>query len=106
MNEFVSFILPFCDIAADAASERAGLEARSKADAIAQVEAATFAVKRWHYSGTMPVTGNVTSQIDLWDAGTEVNQPPGEGADQAALLVDPLDTAAIAAGISRIVGDQ
>ena len=28
------------------------------------------------------VTGDVTSQILLWDAGTEVNQEPGLGADQ------------------------
>ena len=30
-----------------------------------------------------PRTGNVTSFIDLWDSGTEVNQEPGVGADQA-----------------------
>lgn len=29
------------------------------------------------------LTGNITDQIDLWDAGTEVNQEPGVGADQA-----------------------
>jgi len=29
------------------------------------------------------VTGDVTSQIRLWDAGTEVNQEPGLGTDQA-----------------------
>lgn len=34
------------------------------------------------YSGTTPVTGSVTSQISLWDAGTEVNQQPGTGPDQ------------------------
>lgn len=35
------------------------------------------------FEGNVPVTGNVTDQILLWDAGTEVNQAPGEGADQA-----------------------
>ena len=30
-----------------------------------------------------PATGDVTAFIDLWDAGTEVNQEPGVGADQA-----------------------
>ena len=30
-----------------------------------------------------PVTGDVTDQLILWDAGTEVNQEPGAGADQA-----------------------
>lgn len=29
-----------------------------------------------------PVTGDITAQIQLWDAGTEVNQEPGLGADQ------------------------
>lgn len=30
-----------------------------------------------------PVSGDVASQLGLWDAGTEVNQEPGVGADQA-----------------------
>lgn len=30
-----------------------------------------------------PVTGDITSKLGLWDAGTEVNQEPGVGADQA-----------------------
>lgn len=30
-----------------------------------------------------PVTGNLTSLVDLWDAGTEVNQEPGIGSNQA-----------------------
>ena len=30
-----------------------------------------------------PVTGDVTSAFDLWDAGTEVNEMPGTGANQA-----------------------
>ncbi|MBC8478939.1 MAG: spondin domain-containing protein [FCB group bacterium] len=29
------------------------------------------------------ITGDVTSQVYLWDAGTEINQEPGLGADQA-----------------------
>ncbi|MDE2982957.1 MAG: spondin domain-containing protein [Gemmatimonadota bacterium] len=29
-----------------------------------------------------PVTGDITDQIMLWDAGTEINQEPGAGADQ------------------------
>ena len=31
----------------------------------------------------MPVSGDITDQIYLWDAGTELNQEPGLGADQA-----------------------
>lgn len=30
-----------------------------------------------------PVQGDLTDQLLLWDAGTEANQAPGEGADQA-----------------------
>jgi hypothetical protein len=30
-----------------------------------------------------PINGDITGQIGLWDAGTEVNQQPGFGADQA-----------------------
>ena len=30
-----------------------------------------------------PIHGDVTSQVMLWDAGTEVNQEPGAGPDQA-----------------------
>ena len=30
-----------------------------------------------------PISGDITSQIILWDAGTEVNQEPGIGSDQA-----------------------
>ncbi len=29
------------------------------------------------YSGEMPVMGEITSQVMLWDAGTEANQMPG-----------------------------
>ena len=35
------------------------------------------------------VTGDVTSQVKLWDAGTEVNQEPGLGPDQAPRQAAP-----------------
>ena len=35
----------------------------------------------WSSSGS-PVGGDITSQISIWDAGTEVNQEPGVGLDQ------------------------
>jgi spondin N len=41
-----------------------------------------------------PVAGDVTDQIGLWDAGTEADQAPGEGADQAPRQVGP-DTGAV-----------
>jgi hypothetical protein len=34
-------------------------------------------------SNGVPVSGDVTSQIQLWDAGTEADQEPGTGSDQA-----------------------
>lgn len=36
-----------------------------------------------------PVSGDVTAQIKLWDAGTEVNQEPGLGPDQGARQSGP-----------------
>ena len=41
----------------------------------------------------MPVSGDVTSQVMLWDAGSEVNQEPGVGADQVQRQSGP-DTGA------------
>ncbi|MGI9544008.1 MAG: spondin domain-containing protein [Cyclobacteriaceae bacterium] len=35
------------------------------------------------YNGNTRVTGDVSDQIDIWDAGTEVNEEPGVGANQA-----------------------
>jgi hypothetical protein len=37
----------------------------------------------------MPISGDVTDQVMLWDAGTEVNQEPGVGADQAPRQAGP-----------------
>ena len=36
-----------------------------------------------------PIEGHITAQIDLWDAGTEVNQEPGVGADQPPRQAGP-----------------
>ena len=35
------------------------------------------------FDGTTPVNGDVTNQIALWDSGTEVNEEPGAGPNQA-----------------------
>jgi hypothetical protein len=42
----------------------------------------------------MPLSGNVTDQLKLWDAGSEVNQEPGLGADQAPRQSGPNSGAA------------
>ncbi len=34
------------------------------------------------YDGDTPLTGNITSMLKLWDAGTEVNEEPGVGPNQ------------------------
>jgi hypothetical protein len=36
-----------------------------------------------------PISGDVTDQVFLWDAGTEVNQEPGVGEDQAPRQAGP-----------------
>jgi hypothetical protein len=35
------------------------------------------------FNGNQPISGDMTAQAMLWDAGTEINQEPGMGADQA-----------------------
>ena len=36
-----------------------------------------------------PLTGDVTAEVELWDAGTEVNEEPGVGPNQAPRQSDP-----------------
>jgi hypothetical protein len=52
-----------------------------------------------------PINGNVTEQILLWDAGTEVNQEPGVGKDQAPRQSAP-NTGADEHGVVRLVHDS
>lgn len=47
-----------------------------------------------------PVSGNLTSKMILWDAGTEVNQEPGAGPDQAPRQKGP-NTGAEERGVVR-----
>ncbi|UCC84797.1 MAG: spondin domain-containing protein [Gemmatimonadota bacterium] len=54
--------------------------------------------------GGSPVSGDVTSQFMLWDAGTEVNQEPGIGLDQAPRQSAP-DSGAEENGTVRLVND-
>jgi hypothetical protein len=51
-----------------------------------------------------PVHGDVTSQLVLWDAGTEVNQEPGAGPDQAPRQNGP-NTGAAENGVIHLVKD-
>ena len=58
----------------------------------------------WDDSGAQ-ISGDITAQIDLWDAGTEVNQEPGVGADQAPRQAGP-DTGADEGGVVQLVNDD
>lgn len=51
-----------------------------------------------------PVSGDVTAELALWDAGTEVNQAPGFGLDQAPRQAGP-DTGADEGGTIRVLDD-
>jgi len=52
-----------------------------------------------------PLNGDVTGQLGLWDAGTEVNQAPGIGADQAPRQAGP-NTGAAEGGVVQPVSDS
>ena len=51
-----------------------------------------------------PISGDITAQIDLWDAGTEVNEEPGVGANQAPRQA-AANTGADEGGVVRLVAD-
>jgi hypothetical protein len=52
-----------------------------------------------------PVSGDVTGQVQLWDAGTELNQEPGVGPDQAPRQAGP-NTGPDENGVVQIVSDE
>ena len=52
----------------------------------------------------LPISGDVTGQIGLWDAGTEVNEAPGVGANQAPRQA-AANTGADEGGTVRLVDD-
>ncbi|HET6342881.1 MAG TPA: spondin domain-containing protein [Gemmatimonadota bacterium] len=52
-----------------------------------------------------PFSGEVTSRLVLWDAGTESNQEPGAGPDQAPRQKAP-NTGAAEGGTVRLVDDD
>lgn len=56
------------------------------------------------FPGGTALSGDVTGMFLLWDAGTEVNQAPGFGADQAPRQSGP-DTGADEGGVVRQVND-
>ncbi len=57
------------------------------------------------FQGNTPVSGDVTSQVDLYDAGTEVDQVPGQGVDQVLAQSGP-DTGADENGVVASARDD
>jgi hypothetical protein len=51
-----------------------------------------------------PVTGDITSMVNLWDAGTEVNEEPGTGPNQAPRQAGP-DTGTDENGNVALIAD-
>ncbi|MBD3374560.1 T9SS type A sorting domain-containing protein [candidate division KSB1 bacterium] len=58
------------------------------------------------YMEETPVSGNITDQILLWDAGTELNQEPGSGSDQSPRQTGPNTGAPDLNNQVRLVADQ
>lgn len=50
------------------------------------------------------IIGDITHMIDLWDAGTEVNEEPGVGPNQAPRQAGP-DTGADENGVVKLIAD-
>ena len=53
----------------------------------------------------IPISGDITNMVMLWDAGTEINQEPGLGADQAPRQAGP-NTGADEGGVVQVVNDD
>lgn len=56
------------------------------------------------FNGDTPITGDITSQIMLWDAGTEVDEEPGVGTNQAPRQSGP-NTGPDENGPVRLISD-
>ncbi len=56
------------------------------------------------FEGRIPVIGDITDMIYLWDAGTEVNEKPGFGLNQAPRQSGP-NTGATENGMVEMVND-
>lgn len=52
-----------------------------------------------------PIAGDVTADVAIWDLGTEANQPPGAGSDQAPFQAAP-DTGADESGVVQTIAER
>ena len=57
------------------------------------------------YVNGQPISGDITSQLRLWDAGTEVDEEPGVGADTGLVQATPTQGAADPDHRVRLVDD-
>lgn len=57
------------------------------------------------FPGGTALGGDITGMLDLWDAGTEEDQQPGVGSDQAPRQAGP-DTGPAEGGVVRVEDDQ
>ncbi len=53
-----------------------------------------------------PIKGDVSSQLTLWDMGTEVNQEPGKGPDQGARQTSPTQGTPESQGVQLVSARQ
>ena len=58
------------------------------------------------FHGNTPTSGDVTDAINLYDAGTEVDQEPGHGADQVLAQGGALDVGADEGGVVAPAADD
>lgn len=56
------------------------------------------------FDGDVPLDGDITTAIALWDAGTEVDETPGEGPNQAPRQSGPNTGGSQGAPITAVVG--
>jgi hypothetical protein len=57
------------------------------------------------FEGEAPRAGDVTAEMPLWDAGTEVNEEPGTGPNQAPRQAGP-DTGVDENGVVRLLNEN
>jgi hypothetical protein len=51
---------------------------------------------------TVPVTGDITADVSLWDAGTELDRPLGSGDDQVFSQISPVSGGFQGAPVQRV----
>ncbi|MCB9760263.1 MAG: spondin domain-containing protein [Alphaproteobacteria bacterium] len=56
------------------------------------------------FTDDAPLSGDLTAELRLWDAGTELNQEPGIGADQAPRQANPGDGEAEGGVVQQLEG--